>query len=182
MRRLHRWVSIVAAFFLLNVSVTGAMLALDEGAVLISGLQRPIYAYGTLSDAQLAQALTATEEAAQRQLPGQRLLSVKLRVYHDIAEGIVWTDEFTPFAYVFDARSGAMLTPNSEHLSKFFMPWHMHQLVKRMHRGDILGLSGRWMGLLTGLSLLFLAISGIVMYFDLLGNRRGRGHRELFWR
>jgi uncharacterized iron-regulated membrane protein len=181
MRKLHRWISLVAALFLAYVAVTGVMLVADQSAVLLSHLVRPVMPVTPLRDEQLSQMLAATYRAAQARFPGQRILSVELRMYGDTPEGIVWTDQATPYAHVFDTDTGQELTPDSLKLSKFLMPWHMHQVVKRMHRGDIIGLSGRWMGLLVGLALLTLCATSLQMYWQLYSRRWRSGRRSPFW-
>jgi uncharacterized iron-regulated membrane protein len=59
--------------------------------------------------------------------------------------------------------------------------WREHQLMKQIHRGDWLGLPGRALDLLAGLSMLFLALSGVAMYFDLWRRRRRGGRAGFFW-
>lgn len=181
MRTLHRWVSLIAALFLVYVALTGVLLAMDEFAVHLSKLVRPVVQATPLPEERLDRMLTATLNAARAKAPDKALLSIRLRMYADIPEGIVWTDEFTPFAYVFDTRSGRELTPDTLGLSKFVMPWHMHQIVKRMHRGDIFGLSGRVMDVLVALALLTLCVSSIVMYWQLWQARRRTGRKPPFW-
>jgi uncharacterized iron-regulated membrane protein len=182
LRKLHRWISLLAAVFLIYVAVTGMMLVADQSAVLVSNLVRPVMPVTPLRDEQLAQMLAATYQAAHQRFPGQHLLSVELRMYGPTPEGIAWTDEPTPYAFVFDTRTGEELTPDSLKLSKFLLPWHMHQVVKRMHRGDIIGLSGRWMDLLVGLALLILCLTSLQMYWQLFSRRWRSGRRSPFWR
>lgn len=59
--------------------------------------------------------------------------------------------------------------------------WEEHELMKQIHRGDIIGVPGRLMDLFAGLSLIFLSASGLVMYVDLLRRRRLGGRKQLFW-
>jgi len=181
-RRIHRWLSIVSVLLLLYVAVTGMMLVADQSAVLVSHLKRPVMPVTPLDDSQLAAMLAATDAAARRRFPGRELTSVELRMYGDTPEGIIWTDDFTPYAYVFDTRTGRELTPDDLRLSKFLMPWHLHQVVKRMHRGDVIGLSGRWLDLLVGLALLTLCITSVQMYWQMLARRWKSGRRGVFWR
>jgi uncharacterized iron-regulated membrane protein len=60
--------------------------------------------------------------------------------------------------------------------------WQVSQTAKQIHRGDIIGLSGRWIDLLSGLALLYLVLSGAVLYYQLWSNRRRKGKGALFWR
>jgi uncharacterized iron-regulated membrane protein len=57
----------------------------------------------------------------------------------------------------------------------------LHNLLKELHTGSIIGLSGQWLDLLTGFVFIVLAVTGIVMYLSLLAQRRKLGRRGLFW-
>jgi uncharacterized iron-regulated membrane protein len=200
LRRWHRWVSIVAALFLAYVAITGALLAIDELAVRYSGLL-PKSAGGEAPDvvaithslhaADLDRLLANTIRAARRLDPDGRITSVWLRVAGNITEGIVTEalDHVTPDIpktrqLTFNADTGEQLLPDSPSLPRtgYWMRWDIHQIVKRLHRGDYFGLTGRWMSVATGMALLILASTGVLMYADML-RRRGRiGRRAWFWR
>jgi uncharacterized iron-regulated membrane protein len=51
-----------------------------------------------------------------------------------------------------------------------------------MHRGDIFGMPGRWLDSLGALALLYLLLSGAVMYTQLWMSRARSGRRELIWK
>jgi uncharacterized iron-regulated membrane protein len=61
------------------------------------------------------------------------------------------------------------------------MRLRQHNLLKQLHTGAIIGLSGESLSLITGAVFFTLAVSGIVMYFDMLGRRRRIGRKDLFW-
>jgi len=71
--------------------------------------------------------------------------------------------------------------PGSSFLANTALRLRLHNLLKELHTGSIIGLSGQWLDLLTGLSFIVLAVTGIVMYFNLLAQRRKLGRRGLFW-
>jgi uncharacterized iron-regulated membrane protein len=60
--------------------------------------------------------------------------------------------------------------------------WELHQRMKRLHRGDFFGMPGRWLDSLGGLAMLYLLLSGAVMYGQLLARRAKSGRRELIWK
>ncbi len=60
--------------------------------------------------------------------------------------------------------------------------WEWHQRLKQIHRGDIFGMPGRWLDTIGGLSLLYLIVSGMVMYFQLWSRRRRAGRGALAWK
>ena len=58
----------------------------------------------------------------------------------------------------------------------------LHNLLKRLHTGEIVGLSGQFLDVATGVAFMVLSVTGIVMYFQMLLQRRDRGRPEWFWR
>jgi uncharacterized iron-regulated membrane protein len=53
--------------------------------------------------------------------------------------------------------------------------------LKAWHRGNIVGMPGQVLGLLVGLSLLALVVTGVVLYFKLWLARRKAGRAQFFW-
>jgi uncharacterized iron-regulated membrane protein len=53
--------------------------------------------------------------------------------------------------------------------------------LKAWHRGNIAGLPGQVLGLLVGLSVIALVVTGTVLYFKLWGARRKAGRGAFFW-
>jgi uncharacterized iron-regulated membrane protein len=203
MRYLHRCVAVFAVAFLLLFTATGLIIGSDEIALHLSGKLPPDFeANGLTLQAASANQLS-TETAAEpitpeelqhmlaagilgaaRVAPDRRLLLVKLRIENGMKQAIVWTDQYIPQQYVFDTSTGALVTPDSpgQQSTGYMWPWPVHQMAKRIHRGDLLGLPGRVIDVLAGLSLLFLAISGAVMYWDMLARRHRSGRRDWFWK
>jgi len=64
----------------------------------------------------------------------------------------------------------------------FPFEWGAHETWKQLHRGDLFGINGRWVDLLGGAAILFLAVSGCVMYLQMYKVRRRQGRRGPFWR
>ena len=56
-----------------------------------------------------------------------------------------------------------------------------HEDIKHFHSGDMFGWSTRLMNLVAGLSMIYLSISGIVMYVDMWLKRRKAGRKGLAW-
>lgn len=201
MRRLHRWLSIVAAAFVLYVAVTGLMMAFDSvwttaymathGLMLPGGGGGPPPALvkmfandGTVADADLAPMLGTTLSAASQGASDARPPRViRLRTYGGMPQGVVVTGDEVAEQLVFDARTGKPAGLYEAGYPRTPMPfqWGAHETWKRLHRGDFFGLTGRWMDLLTGMAILFLAISGITMYLQLYRARARMGRRGVFW-
>jgi hypothetical protein len=203
MRFLHRCVALFAVTFLLVFTATGLIIGSDEVALRLSGKLPPDFEANGLSltaapsswpgaesagepiaAQELARMLAVGIAGAERMAPGRKLLVLKLRTAHGMKQAIVWTDQLIPQQYVFDTSSGALVTPDSagQQSTGYLWPWPVHQMAKRIHRGDLLGLSGRCIDIAAALSLLFLAISGAAMYWDLYSRRGRSGRRGLFWR
>jgi uncharacterized iron-regulated membrane protein len=60
--------------------------------------------------------------------------------------------------------------------------WQGHQWLKKIHRGDMFGMPGRWFALIGGVALVYLSVSGIVMYFQMWTRRKQRGRPAFVWR
>lgn len=202
MRRLHRWLSIVAAIFVLYVAFTGFIMAFDSvwtttymashGLSPPSGGGGPPPALiqmfaddGTVTDAELESmlrtTLAAASKASLRALPPR---VVRLRVLGGMPQGVLVSGDDVAEQLIFDAATGKAAGLYETGYPRTPMPfqWGVHETVKRMHRGDFLGLTGRWMDLLTGFAILFLTVSGIAMYLQLYRARGKTGRRGLFWK
>jgi hypothetical protein len=132
-----------------------------------------------LADAQLAGMLKTTL-AAHGDAP---IRAVRLRIYGGMPQGVVITGEPEAHQRVFNAETGrpASLTEPGYPPQHFPFGWQAHQIAKQIHRGDFIGLPGRFMDLFAGLSLIYLTVSGAVMYFDLWRRRKKAGRTALVW-
>jgi hypothetical protein len=196
-RRLHRSVSAVAAAFLLVVAVTGTLLSIDS---LSFGLYRALYPgrlvhgfspVGTVGDFSTPlrdddlDPMLATTLAAYRAHDGDRSIkAIRLRTFAGHPQGIVIAGGDATEQLIFNARSGKTegLSGAGYPYTGFPTGWQLHELLKRIHRGDVIGVPGRVIDLLSGLSLAFLSISGLALYLDLKGRRSKAGRKGLFWR
>lgn len=179
MRKYHRWVSAVAALFLLVVSVTGVVLQIqkltgvdadadaeggaDASTVLTTAMPSPTYA-----------ALVAhTLDAARARVPNAPITSVALRGEGDHIEGVVDLPGDPLREIVVDARSGRIVSDERH---------EAESLIRRIHSGEILGEPGVVLGILWGLALVILSITGGWVYLDMYRKRRrGSGKAGLFW-
>ncbi len=178
MRKYHRWISAVAAIFLLVVSVTGVVLQVQkltgsdgeadaEGqgstpTALTSAIESPVY----------AAMATRTLDAARSRVPNAPITSVTLRSADKGVEGVVSIPGDPPREIVVDARSGRVISDES----------HEESLIRRIHSGAILGEPGTVLGILWGLALVILSITGGWVYLDMYRKRRrNSGKTGLFW-
>lgn len=97
--------------------------------------------------------------------------------------GLLTLDELNPPPGLGGSPATAVPVPASggSLLANTALRLRIHNLLKELHTGSIIGLSGQWLDLLTGFAFIVLAVTGIVMYFNLLAQRRRLGRRGLFW-
>ena len=191
-RRLHRYISFFAALLLAYIATTGTLLSLDDIAVsrspIYNLLRTPLpLELGRTPQIPIARSALLAEfvrvrTAAAQAAPGRGILSVTITAGQDaqaIAAG-------APRAavYLFDPASGRWSNRSDPYItseSPYVGSMRYHSLLQELHTGAILGRGGRWIIVLSGLSLLYLAVSGIVMYFQMLGRRQKVGAKGWFW-
>jgi uncharacterized iron-regulated membrane protein len=192
-RTLHRWSSILASLFILVIALSGTWLAVESlifGYYMSSHPPAPgmpfVHQSGVnpLQDAEVPGMLSTTLSAYRSSLADQPLKVVRLRMYGGMLQGVIIAgmgDETQQV--VFNAATGhrAGLTEPGYPPTGFPFGWQAHQLAKQIHRGSYFGLSGRWMDLFGGVAIIYLSISGAVMYVDMWKRRRRAGRPSLLW-
>ena len=196
-RSIHRWVSVVAAIFILVVSVTGTLLAIDAfglGLYQVTHKNAGKYARfppgavddfsSPLPEDKLPAMLQTTLSSGRQTAGAGPIKVVRLRYFNGIPQGVLiaGTGDNTS-QLVFNAETGKRMSITEPGYPKthYHLGWNYHEIVKEIHRGDFFGLPGRFMDLFAGLSIIYLSISGGVMYFDMLRRRRRGGRTEMFW-
>ena len=196
-RSAHRGISVLAAAFLLVISVSGTMLAIDTlglGYYRFTHkdagkyMQFPIGSIGDFSsplpDAKLPSMLQTTLSAGRETSEALPIKAVRLRYFNGIPQGVLIAgDGNQTQQLVFNAETGKPMSLTEPEYPKthYRFGWQEHELMKKIHRGDAFGIPGRMMDLFAGLSLIYLSISGVVMYVDLWRRRRRGGRSALFW-
>ena len=191
-RRLHRHVSLLAAGFLAYMATTGTLLSLDDIVVSHSPiydlLRTPLpFELGRTPQIPIVRAdllaqFSRVRAAAARAAPGRNVLSITLTASQD-AQAIIARPPravvylFNPATGDWTNRSDPAITSESPYGGSM----RYHSLLQELHTGAVIGLGGRWLIVLAGASLLYLAISGMVMYFQMLGRRRKVGAKAWFW-
>lgn len=161
-----------SACLVLAVSASGLWLAVESAGLAIHfmryppGAAEPV-AQRALRDAEIAPMLQATLAATDGALlTGEVPKVIRLRHYAGYPQGIVVTGGTTSRQLVFDTRTGQPLSQSEKGYPPVPFPfgWEAHQLAKKVHRGDIFGLPGRWLNLLSALALLHLCASAAWSY------------------
>lgn len=179
MRQYHRWVSILAAIFLLVVSVTGVILQVQkltgEDADAGEHAAAPAVA-GSLTTVMTAveytALLTRTLDAARSRAPDSPVTSVSLKMDGSTVQGVVMLPGEPPRQLLVDARSGRVLGDERR---------ERESLAMRIHSGEILGEPGVVLGILWGSALVILSVTGGWVYLDMYRRRRKAAKRGLFW-
>jgi uncharacterized iron-regulated membrane protein len=180
-RASHRVLAISAAAFLVVVVFSGTFEAVNSGGTAIYKIIHHGYRPGLtadvsspLTEAELAPMLQTTLAAFYALNPAAPIKVLRLRYFAGMPQGIVVRGGADIRQFAFNTATGQRARfqgPSYPPTGQTF-GWQWDQVFKRIHRGDVIGLSGRWMSLLAGFSLLFLSISGAVMYFQLRAKRR----------
>ena len=185
-RSLHRLIGLVAALCLFVVAISGSVLAASSLGVAIRGGVRPgltADVSSPLSDERLPAMLRTTLASHSALHANAPVRVLRLRLFAGMPQGVVvWgNEEVTQTAFnAATGRVAGLSEPGYPDPGVMF-GWNVTQMAKQIHRGDFIGLPGRWMGLLAGLSLIYLSVSGFAMYFELWKRRRQRGLRAIFW-
>jgi uncharacterized iron-regulated membrane protein len=188
-RTLHRWIAIISAAFVLNIAISGTILAASEIKLrlfLEHGIGSAPYPRPSplppVSTAKLpvnVNVMLQTAWQAARNMDANRPVTAIQLVYRDgIAKSLVTVGGEQPATLAFDATAGTAVsdwaTAGHQVGSGYYADWH--QFVKRLHRGDVIGnFKGRYIDLTAGLALLYLVVSGGIMYLQQRGQRTRMG-------
>ena len=196
-RDLHRWIAIGASVFVTWIALTGLVISIDnfgafarhigqgpppKSATRVNGFSGDLSA--PIAPSEIPNMTNVTLEAFHRLMPGTGIKVLRLRYFAAYAQGVVVANNPDTSQLVFNADTGkrmSMSEPGYPDLG-FPLGWEWHQRVKQLHRGDYFGMPGRWMCTIGALALLYLSVSGVVMYLQMLARRRSQGRTGLIWK
>jgi len=206
MRHLHRWTMTVAALFFIYVAITGVTIQLiDMGAIysnapaadpnmqsIREGIMGPpgfalistadYTALPLPTDADVHKMLETVRVAARETVPTEPFKWVELRMDGSAPVGIVSFAGVRPRQLKINAMTGTVIGPVPDAPLFERGPPSAHDFIKNLHRGNVVGPVGAWIDFLVGLALLFMVISGLSVYFKMLGPRVAAGRKDWFWR
>ncbi|MGC3980429.1 MAG: PepSY-associated TM helix domain-containing protein [Steroidobacteraceae bacterium] len=165
-RRLHRWISIVMAVFILNQAITGALLEwfnlTDESrAVMVGG------APASFTDAQLLSTVDDVWRRVQQSVPDAKVIGMVLTHNGDNVFAPVLFGGEHPGAIGFRLTENDYIFGVAGQVGPGGAAADSHSWMKRVHRGDFIGVfGGRFIALSAGLAMAWLLISGLVMYLQ----------------
>ncbi|ODU19547.1 MAG: hypothetical protein ABS87_13840 [Sphingomonas sp. SCN 67-18] len=177
MRKYHRWVSAVAAIFLLFVSVTGVILQVQrltgEDGDADAGERAPSALTTAMPTPVYAALVSRTLDAARQRAPNAPIASVVLRGEGSAIQGVVQLPGDPLREIVVDARSGRIMSDERR---------EAESIIRRIHSGEVLGEPGVVLGILWGLALVVLLVTGAWVYLDMYRRRlTASDKRGLFW-
>jgi len=180
MRSYHRGAAALAAVFLLIVSATGVILQVQKltGGDPDSGGREEGGRAGALTTAMpspvYAALIARTLDAARSRAPASAVSSVSLIGDADDLKGAVVLAGDPPRTITVDARSGRLI--GDERRDK-------DSLILRIHSGEVLGEPGVFLGILWGLALVILSLTGGWVYLAMYRRRRrASGKGGPFWK
>lgn len=177
-RQLHRWASLPLILFLMLVLVTGVYLQIEEVAGLAGEASEPAPAAAPakpLTPEQIAAQLAAAIAKAREAEPDFSPRRIELTIEPG--------QQVTRLAV--QPRGGAYVEvdhASGEVKSEMNPEMPLHVIFIRLHTGAMLGTAGILIVFVSSLVLLFLAVSGGVLYWQMWRNRAGRGRGALFWK
>jgi uncharacterized iron-regulated membrane protein len=182
-RGLHRSISVLAAVFLMCIAFSGTWIGFESSW---SAFHRGggVRTQSSLLPVDEVQSLTATTvQAMQRLHPDTPIKAIRLRTVGQMKQGVVITGGEQTDQLLFDAGNGqpASLTEPAYPKSNFPFGVQVHENIKHFHSGEMFGISGQLMNLFAGSSLLFLSISGLIVYFDMWSKRKKIGRKGFVW-
>jgi uncharacterized iron-regulated membrane protein len=109
---------------------------------------------------------------------------LRLRYFAGYAQGIVVVADRDTTQLVYNTATGTEMGLSEKGYPEMGFPfgWEWNQRLKRIHRGDIIGMSGRWIVTISALALVYLSISGLVLYYQAWKRRTRSGRRSLLWK
>jgi uncharacterized iron-regulated membrane protein len=182
-RAFHRAVSVIAAVLLIWVALSGTWLGVESVWHTFQG-RPPRSTSPGLNDQDILSMVGATLSYLHTTEPAVRLKILQVRTYAGMKQGIVVTDEPAARQLVFNLATGkpVSLTEPGYPPSGFPFGLQTHEDIKHLHSGFLLGLWARVLDLVAGLALIFLSVSGLVMYLEMWNKRRAGGRGQFFWK
>ena len=181
-RKIHRWLGIIAVIFFLSVSITGVVLQYqaifgeEESAhEAMATMRSPV------TTAQVfavdAAAFARARSAVAARYPDVPVASVDWQIKGEAQAFTFHLDGAEPLKVAVAPATGAIISAEPDGES-----W-----IMRLHTGEIIGDGGKVLGLLWGLALVAMSVTGFIVYVKMLKARKtgsagkAKGWRRYFW-
>lgn len=113
--------------------------------------------------------LAATLSAYRTATHTSKIKVIRLRIFAGMPQGIVVGDGEEVRQFAFNAQTGSRVSfyePGYPVTGQTF-GWQVDETAKQIHRGDFLGITGRWISLMCGFALLYLGCSAAFLYWEI---------------
>ena len=191
-RSVHRFVAVATSIWILVIAASGTWLAMETVEiatyVLIHGQRVGLRAVvsSPLQDSLLPAQIKTTLSSHEVAVPSVPVKVLRLRTFAGMPQGVVISGKGPGDTHqsTFNSMTGLSASewepgyPPTGYLTG----WQFHETIKKIHRGDYFGITGRWFDLVSGLSIIFLCVSGGVMYYTMWNQRRRGGRKSLYWK
>jgi uncharacterized iron-regulated membrane protein len=181
-RKIHRWLGIVAVIFFLSVSITGVVLQYqaifgeeEVAHEAMAALRSPVTTEQSFAIDPVAFERARSAVAARYlKVPGA---SVDWQIKGETPVFTFHLDGAQPLKVAVVTATGAILSAEPDGES-----W-----IIRLHTGEIVGDGGKVLGLLWGLALVAMSVTGFIVYVKMLKARKtgsagkAKGWRRYFW-
>lgn len=182
-KSLHRIISLAASVFLIAVAASGTWLGFESSWHTFTHSDPHFDASLPMSDQKVMAMLDQALAIVRHNKPDVPLKVLRIRVYGGMNQGVIVTGTTPIDQVMYNLDNGRVATLNEPGYpkSQFPLGTQVHEDVKHFHSGDMFGLPTRIMNLLAGLALVYLAVSGVVMYVDMWRKRAKAGRKALLW-
>lgn len=182
-RSLHRAVSLIAAVLIVLVAASGTWLGFESSYATFNRRKPPPETLA-IGDAQARMIMATTLRSFRADEPTTPIRLIRARVWFGQPEGAVVTATVPTRQRVYNAAKGQEQSIASPLYPPNPFPFGLavHEWVKHFHSGELWGLPAKLLDLLAGLSIVFLAGSGLWMYVQMWRKRAQSGRTALFWK
>ena len=180
MRKIHRWLGLPAAIFLILTSITGVWLegvkffgAEETERERIRDMVSPVTVQTV--GGEFGVGFEKARVAAAARAGGQPLDKMVWQLKGDAPAITFFFGAYaqqTGRRIAVNARTGEVLSEESYDEDSFIL---------KLHSGEALGDGGMVLGMFWGLALLVLTVSGMIIYFKMKPRKPQIGLRKLFW-
>lgn len=177
MRQWHRWISLPSLLFLTIVAISGLILEVqgflnDDEAK--TELLEESHSSIALKDLPGRISLEKARNTLESKFGDLRLSKIEIELRESPPVITFYTDEAKPRAIQVNTETSQIIAENESSENTFF---------RKLHSGELFGDFGRSLGIFNGSALLFLTISGALVYFQMF-NRRPKNNsirKRFFW-
>ncbi|MDE2026982.1 MAG: PepSY domain-containing protein [Candidatus Omnitrophica bacterium] len=176
LRKLHRWIGIGAAIFLLSVSITGVILQIQrlsnekEHEEEMQPKEASVYTLDNNLN-EFFSKLSITQSNIKAKIGQAKLDRVELKLKGEEPTLTVYTAGQDPKKITADADGNIEKIEDAK-----------ESFILRLHSGEVFGDAGVVLGIFWGLALVFLTITGFTIYWKMgKGIKEKRGWKKVFW-